>query len=415
MSSENSGHVLNTIKGHGLAVGDRVHFHGMGSDPLPTVEGTRVEIGKVGAKYMLTTVTGEVMTWEFGASAKVWISTDVAHDVTTEARTLDNGDTVYVGQCEHGWMTGFHVTEADARDVATGHGEVSRPLYVADIIAGTDKTLIPPVDVFAEAMAEAEADEDPEGTAVESAMGQIKTTGRVFVAEAHNFGGRAPFDTLVRTGWATLVNAGPMSRWVRTRYTADRKRITDGLAVWDYNLNVGRVVLSTIDGEGWFNVVDDNGDCSLMNGERVRTAHPSTGEAASMYLVEDTAPLDIPAPGEAEVMMAEHDAAMNTWAEPLVKALTIPAEVTEEAWTGAGVVVSRSGRTLWTETRNGVTRVKGINGRHTEWDGEQFAELIDLGVLSVPTVTLRGPIRTLMGRRKRKATKVNARRVRGGF
>src|SRR5688572_14671114 len=126
MTSGNGAHTLNTIKGHGLAVGDRFMFHGLASDPIPTVEGTRVELSKVGNKYMITTVTGEVMTWEFGPSAKVWADTTVSHHVTTEARTLDNGDTVHTGTCEHGWMTGFHTTEDDARAVAEGHGEVSR-------------------------------------------------------------------------------------------------------------------------------------------------------------------------------------------------------------------------------------------------------------------------------------------------
>lgn len=272
---------------------------------------------------------------------------------------------------------------------------------------------------FDEAMAEAEADEDPEGTAVEAAMGQIKTTGRVFVAEAHNFGGRAPFDTLVRTGWATLVNDGDMSRWVRTRYTADRKRITDGLAVWDYNLNAGRVVLSTIDGEGWFNVDTADGR-SLMDGVRVTTVHPFTRQTASDALAATAhpvnawgpcgpcdgtdapmarkahpcglmTPLDIPAPGEAEALQAEHDAAMSAWSAPLVSILTIPAPVVTEA-------------EVWKGTGTTLTPVR-CNRVHS---GRRCDRVRRSGACPCVSLVVRPTI-------KHKRTKVNARRVRGGF
>lgn len=144
MSSKNVANIhANTIKGHGLTVGDRFHFYGMAGDPFPTIEGIRVVLGKVGNKYMLTTVTGEIMTWEFGASAKVWADTTIKHEVTTATRTLDNGDTVHTAECEHGWMTGFHTSAEDAYAVAEGHGEVSRALYVADIVAGTPDASAP--------------------------------------------------------------------------------------------------------------------------------------------------------------------------------------------------------------------------------------------------------------------------------
>src|SRR5687767_8975149 len=122
-----------TVKGHGLNVGDRFDFYGLATDAIPASEPTRVELGKVGNKYMITTVHGEVMTWEFGATAKIWADTSVKHAATVKARTLDNGDTVYVGRCdcERDWMTGFHTSETDAREVAMGHGSVSRPLYEA--------------------------------------------------------------------------------------------------------------------------------------------------------------------------------------------------------------------------------------------------------------------------------------------
>ena len=74
--------------------------------------------------------------------------------------------------------------------------------------------------------------------------------------------------------------------------TLDHVQITDGLAVWDYNLDRGFVRLDfdregdyAIGGpkwDGWFEVVAAPGDRlgSLMNGERVWTRHPSTGEKA---------------------------------------------------------------------------------------------------------------------------------------
>src|SRR5688572_27050362 len=104
--------VKGTIKGHGFAVGDRFDFYGMGKD-APSAEGTRVQLGKVGNLYILTTVTGEVMTWEFGATATIWAHRGAEHAVTTEVRTLDNGDIVHTATCEHGWMTGFHTSADD--------------------------------------------------------------------------------------------------------------------------------------------------------------------------------------------------------------------------------------------------------------------------------------------------------------
>ena len=124
---------LNTVKGHGIKLGDVIMFHGMASDPTPSEQGTPVKfMGKVGTKYTLATIFGEIMTWQFGPSAKVWIDRP-EHIVQVTARSMDNGDTVYVGQCEHGWQTGFHTSERDAHDVAAGHGTVECPLYVAPV------------------------------------------------------------------------------------------------------------------------------------------------------------------------------------------------------------------------------------------------------------------------------------------
>lgn len=49
--------------------------------------------------------------------------------VTVIPQTLDNGAVVYYARCEHDWETGFHAEANDARDVARGHGTISRPLY----------------------------------------------------------------------------------------------------------------------------------------------------------------------------------------------------------------------------------------------------------------------------------------------
>lgn len=69
--------------------------------------------------------------------------------------------------------------------------------------------------------------------------------------------------------------------------TADGVLITDGLRVWDYDLNRGVVDLSNArfmvkyaPSDGWFNVRLDAGGRSLMNAERVCVRHPFTRESA---------------------------------------------------------------------------------------------------------------------------------------
>jgi hypothetical protein len=127
-----------TLKFHGLAVGSSFDFYGMGKD-TPCAEPTRVTwLGMLGNKAHIATTHGEVMTWEFGLSATVWADTSVTHAAQVEVKTLDNGDTVYVGRCDHGYATGFHTTESDASEVALGHGSVSRPLYEAPKMSVTE-------------------------------------------------------------------------------------------------------------------------------------------------------------------------------------------------------------------------------------------------------------------------------------
>lgn len=125
-----------TVKGHGLAVGDKVNFHGMASDSFPASEPTLCILTKEGAKYTLTSVepshTGTPWVWTFGAAAQVWVSVVESVEVTEHDV---NGVTVYSGKCAHGWETGLYADRDDAIMVAAGHGEVSRPLYTAPKLA----------------------------------------------------------------------------------------------------------------------------------------------------------------------------------------------------------------------------------------------------------------------------------------
>lgn len=413
MSSEN--YELNTIKGHGLSVGDRFHFYGMGSDAIPTAEGTRVALEKCGNKYMIVTVTGDVHTWEFGTSAKVWADTTIKHEVTTDTRTMSNGDVVYVGKCEHGWETGFHTTDDDAYAVAEGHGEVSRPLYAATVLDTVEASLAAEVDAFDAAMSQA--------------MDALKTNGRVFVAEVHNFGGLKAFDALVEARWATLVFDEGMSRYIRTIRTADRGRapITDGMAVWDYNLNPGRVVLSSVDQDGWFYVDTANAGRSLMNGDRVWTVHPITGASAESTLSGPS--LGAMADSMAEVNTV-HAAALaaeahtivgkrawgpnglqgtieSTYSDGSINLVTfgvsniVPAGKWKlmpsvEIHTGDGTVITES------DVKARVRQAFGTKVTESEvWAGT--------GTM------IKSPIRTKLGRRSRRSARRARRGIKGGF
>lgn len=76
--------------------------------------------------------------------------------------------------------------------------------------------------------------------------------------------------------------------------TADGVPITENLAVWDYDLNPGRITLWTKSGDympnarygwdGWFYVIGRNGERALMNAERVCSRHPFTRKRASDVL-----------------------------------------------------------------------------------------------------------------------------------
>jgi len=66
--------------------------------------------------------------------------------------------------------------------------------------------------------------------------------------------------------------------------TADGHAITEGMPVWDDNLDHGTVDLSELNGRGmdagWFYFIADDGERSMVNGERVCVRHPVTGHRA---------------------------------------------------------------------------------------------------------------------------------------
>lgn len=65
-------------------------------------------------------------------------------------------------------------------------------------------------------------------------------------------------------------------------FTADGAPITDGMAVWDYNLEPGFVSLSRLGNDGWFDVCKPGQTRgNSMNAVRVCVRHPSTNQLAS--------------------------------------------------------------------------------------------------------------------------------------
>lgn len=79
-----------------------------------------------------------------------------------------------------------------------------------------------------------------------------------------------------------------------TRFrTADGVEITDGLWVWDNDLRLGTVDFAKSRPEretwdGWFYVRHATTGWSLVNGERMATRHPFTGEVAATRAATDT-------------------------------------------------------------------------------------------------------------------------------
>jgi hypothetical protein len=97
------------------------------------------------------------------------------------------------------------------------------------------------------------------------------------------------------TSLASLVDLAASHECEATRQTRARRLdrrfrtangvlITDGLRVWDYDRKPGTVdlVRSRVDDQywdGWFDVRSDRGGYSTMNGERLTTVDPFTGES----------------------------------------------------------------------------------------------------------------------------------------
>lgn len=66
-----------------------------------------------------------------------------------------------------------------------------------------------------------------------------------------------------------------------TYYTADHVEIVEGMTVWSNDLR--RVIVSTPDkyDPGWFDTrTPDGGRGPLLNGDRMATRHPGSGELA---------------------------------------------------------------------------------------------------------------------------------------
>lgn len=213
---------------------------------------------------------------------------------------------------------------------------------------------------------------------IEDAVAVVEANGRVFTAEVRNFGPPQAFIRALHAGRLILIYDGDMSRYILPPTDADEI-----------------FALAKMRPVGPFTVANDEPIAPVAEVDQF--GHCTTGKCGVCADCVEVATVVEDAPGFDEAM-AEAEA-----------------EAEAEVWAGAGVVRTMTGRTLWTETSNGVTRIKGVNGAYTMWDGVQFAELIDLGVITVPQVRLTSPVRTKLNKSKRKASKVNARRVKGGF
>lgn len=406
---------LNTVKGHGFAVGDTIDFYGMGSDATPTEQGTPCVLTKQGSKYVLTytaTVKGDTITWEFGPAAKIWASkveTSSAEDRATayaKRHHLTKDDAAFIaseiktanpwgpcGPCdgtdapmarkahpcglmgqsaplaesapivsEHGFsghsrrpmecrlcgkLAEVHATttdeassrhmwvkartplvtdhvkgwgartanvlkaiaelggSVDAWDLGSGRGwhkTAVRMILESGVLIRTNTGELAPTYTLSDMGRQAcewhgfkitETVQPVTVEEIEAAYAIVKQNGRVFVAEANNFVRPEAFVQAVSDQLLTLVEDGDMSRYVRTRRTADGVIITQGLPVWDNNLDAGTVDLTQIDSEGWFHVRTVKGGRSLMDAERVHTRHPFSRALASdvVHMPAPTVPL----------------------------------------------------------------------------------------------------------------------------
>ena len=145
-------------------------------------------------------------------------------------------------------------------------------------------------------------------------------------------------------------------------------------------------------------------------------------------------PVEIPAPGEVEALQAEHDAAMDTWAAPLLAALSpglgaiaddlvkadkrhaatlaaegidTPAEV--EIHTGDGNVITEADvKARFREAFGPSAGVSHVGSEVTE--AEVWA-----GTDTMITYPLTRPNQTKMRRRARKSSRRARRGIKGGF
>lgn len=112
---------------------------------------------------------------------------------------------------------------------------------------------------------------------------------RVMVAA----GLRRPLATVARTDQTREAE-------MKGYWTSDGVPITDGLVVWDYDLDLARVSFTDTTGvdsawgfDGWFTLRTVQGDRrKLMNGARMTTRHPFTrqGAASAAENIDEAAP-----------------------------------------------------------------------------------------------------------------------------
>lgn len=100
-------------------------------------------------------------------------------------------------------------------------------------------------------------------------------------------------------------------------FTMDNYLITDSMPVWDYNLDVVTVDLSYVSpessGDVWFSTKKPDGSRGpLMNGDRVRTRHPSTNRSAIDAWNELTKPVNL---NTVAVEITWSDGSVFSWAE----------------------------------------------------------------------------------------------------
>lgn len=235
-----------TVKGHGLAVDDMVNFHGMASDGFPSMEGTRCILGKDGTKYTLTSEemspAGTPWVWTFGAAAAFWASpVEVIHMDTEHGPTAHSAgcgvevsdryisrdrSKVTCGDCLSMPVSDDHDFESHSRRpwqcriCKRVRAQHVAPVEVPQVVIPTvEVPETPELDVFAEAMAEAELDELMEV----AAMGKFSTpTNTPDIAGYYWKRYVIPGDSVTALSTYQLVQAGTTCQVAATvRYVKD--------------------------------------------------------------------------------------------------------------------------------------------------------------------------------------------------